>query len=487
MKRKNWPKLLLFLLLSFFAWNSLLLSQERFRKTPPYPEPLVELKLPEVDSASLSNGLALSVIHRENIPIINLRMIIFAGESSSPEKLPGVATLTAKMLSLGASELSSYEIEEKIESMGGNFSASVYDDYSVFDFTFLEEYLDDAIELLSRMLLYPAFKKIEIENLKRSMKYELLSKKNDPEFLARRQIHGLLFKNHPYKKSIYNEDVIINVSQRDIIAFYEKHYRPNNSHIILAGNLNLPVASRVVSRHLSIWPKREVNHPFLQPPNPSDRKRICVVNLPRAKEVTIYVGNVLSMLGASGDIFPLIILNQVLGGTTTSRLIMNLRESKGYAYWAFSEIEFFRNFIVFLIKIKVRPEATYKSIEEVLNELKIITDGEIPSFDIEQAKSCLIGNFPLQIEAFHSVSTKVSESRIFNLEEELWSKYYENIMLVNSQKVFETARRYALLTPVVVIVGDQKNIIDYITSFEEIEFYDSRGILQQTIKKGEIK
>jgi zinc protease len=487
MKIKIWLKLLPLLLLSFFALNRLLLSQERFRKTPPYPEPLAELKLPEVDSGSLSNGLALSVIHRESIPIINLRMIIFSGESSSPEKLPGVATLTARTLSLGASELSSYEIEEKIEFMGGNFSISVYDDYSVFDFAFLEEYLDEAIGLLSRMLLEPAFKKIEIDNLKRSMKYELLSRKSDPEFLARRQIHALLFKDHPYKKSIYNEDVIINIGPKDIIAFYEKYYRPNNSHIILVGNLNLPVASRVVSRHFSTWPRREVNHAFLQPPNPSDRKRICVVNLPRAKDVTIYIGNAFSMLGASEDIFPFIILNQVLGGTTTSRLIMNLRESKGYAYWAFSEVEFFRNFIVFLIKIKVRPEATYKCIEEVLNELKIITDGEIPSFDIEQAKSCLIGNFPLQIETLNNISTKVSESIIFNLKEELWSKYYENIMLVNSQKVFETARKYALLTPVVVIVGDQNNIVDYITPFEEIEFYDSRGILQQTIKKGEIK
>ena len=487
MKRENRWKLPFFLLLTLFAWKPLLLSQERFRKTPPYPEPLIEMKLPEVNSATLSNGLSLSVISRENIPIINLRLIIFAGESSSPEKLPGTATLTAKTLSLGTLNLSSSEIEEKIEFMGGSFSTFVDDDYSIFDFTFLEEYLNDAIDLLSKMILYPTFKKIEIENVKRSMKYDLLNRKSDPEFLARRQIHRLLFKDHPYKKNIYNEDVIINLSQKEVIAFHDKYYRPNNSHLVLAGNLNLPTATRLVSRHFSVWQKREVNHSFLPPPNPSDRKRICVVNLPQAKDVTIYVGNVLSMPGASEDIFPFIVLNQVLGGTTISRLFMDLRESRGYAYWAFSELEFFRNFIVFLITAKVRPEVTYQSVERAINELKTIIDGEIPSFEIEQAKSYLIGNFPLQIETLHALSSKVSESRIINLEEELWSKYNENIMLVNSQKAFETARKYALLTPIVVIVGDQKNIVDYITEFEEIEFYDSRGVLQQTIKKGELK
>jgi len=483
MKRRSWLNLCLCLLLAIFNWNSLLLSQERFRKTPPYPESLAELKLPEVDSASLSNGLALYLIHRDNVPIINLRLIVFAGESSSPEKLPGVATLTAKMINLGALDLSSAEIDERIEFMGGNFTSSVYDDYSVFDFNFLEEHLDDAIGLLSRMILFPAFKKLEIENMKRSMKYELLNKKSDPEFLARRQIHRLLFKGHPYEKSIYNEDVIINLTQRDLAAFYDKYYKPNNSIVFLAGNLNLPTASRIVSRHFSTWQRKEVNHPFLPPPKASDRKRICVVNLPRAKDATIYMGNVLSMPGASGELLPLFVLNQVLGGTTASRLFMNLRESKGYAYWAFSEIEIFKNFCIFLIKTKVLAEVTYKSIEEAFNELKSVTDGEISSFEIEQAKSYLIGNFPLQIEALPSLSFKVSESRIFNLEDELWSKYYEKIMLVNSQQVFETARKYLLSTPVVVIVGDPKNIIDYITEFEEIEFYDNRGILQQTIKK----
>lgn len=105
-----------------FSCGTSLVTQERFRKFPPYPEPLADLKLPDVESASLSNGLAISVIHKDNFPVINLRLIIFTGESSSPEELPGTATFTAKMLSRGALNLSSSEIEEKIESIGGNFT-----------------------------------------------------------------------------------------------------------------------------------------------------------------------------------------------------------------------------------------------------------------------------------------------------------------------------------------------------------------------------
>jgi len=484
MKREMPWKVTFLLLLTLFVCESPLFPQERFRKTPPYPEPLAELKLPEINSGFLSNGLALSVIHRENLPIISLRMIIFAGESSSPEKLPGMATLVTRMLSLGALNLSSSEIEETIESIGGTFSTSTYPDYSVFDFTFLEQYLDDALGLLSKMILYPTFKKIEIDNAKRTMTYELIAKKIDTEFLARRQIYRLLFKDHPYERSLYNEDVIKNLNQKDLLSFYDNYYRPNNACIILTGKLNLPTASRIVSRYLGRWQEREVNHPFLQPPSPNDKKKICLVNLPEDKEATIYMGNVV-LPASSEDVFPFFVLNQVLGGTTNSRLLMNLRESKGYAYWAFSEVEFFKNFGLFFVKAKVRPEFVYKSIEEALNEIKIVANEEIPSFEIEQAKSYLIGNFPLQIETYDSLSSKVSDFKVFNLGEEHWTRYYENIMLVNSQKVFETARKYALPAPIVVIVGDQKIIIDYISEFDEIEIYDTRGILKQTIKKGE--
>jgi len=164
---------------------------------------------------------------------------------------------------------------------------------------------------------------------------------------------------------------------------------------------------------------------------------------------------------------------------------MNLRESKGYAYYAFSELEFFKNCSVFFVKSKVRPEVTYSSIKEILREIEKTTNDKIPSFEIEQAKSYLIGNFPLQIETFDKLSSKISEIIALNLGEEHWSKYYENIMLVNAEKVFDRARKYPLLTSVVVIVGDIKIISDYIRELKEVEVYDNKGILQYTVKKEE--
>ncbi len=485
MSRENHLKLTLILyLLTLLLWEAPLLSQERFRKSPPYPEPLAELKLPEIKPSFLTNGLGVAVIHRNDLPIISLKVIIFAGESPSLRELPGIATLTANMLSRGVSYLTSSQIEEIIESVGGNFSVYTYPDYSVFSFTFLEEFLDTALALMSKMMLRPTFLKREIENIKRIMYYDLREKNKDPEFVAERQLSRLLFRNHPYKKNTFNEDVIKYLNQRALVSFYDRYYRPNNSLFVLTGNLNLQTATRKVSRYFSTWRRKELEHPSVPPLKPYDKKKICLIDLPEAKDSTIYLGSIVSPL-SSQDVFPFIVLNQVLGGTHTSRLLMNLRESKGYAYYAFSELDFFKNCSVFFVKAKVRPEVTYSSIMEILQEIDKITKEKIPSSEIEQAKSYLIGNFPLQIQTLDKLTSRVSEIKALDLGEEHWSKYYENIMLVSSERVFETARKYPLLTPVVVIVGDKDIIIDHIQEFEEVFVYDNKGILQYTIKKGE--
>ncbi|TEU07136.1 MAG: insulinase family protein [Candidatus Aminicenantes bacterium] len=483
MKARNPQKIVLhFILMSLIIMISPLSPQERFRRTPPVPEPLPPLILPEIFSVPLYNDLTLWVVQKNNVPIISLRVIVFAGESASPDNLPGLATLTARMLNRGASDLTATQIEERIEFIGGNFSASTHPDYSLFSFTFLEEYLDQALSLMSRMLIEPTFIKREIDSARTAMYYDLVQKSQSPDFLAKRQLLRLLFDNHVYKKSTYNEDVLKNLEQNDLSSFLENNYRPNNAHIILTSNLSLEAAYRKVGRYFTRWQKKEMAPSTPPSPEPIKQTKVCFIDIKGVKDATIYMGNVV-MPATDPDIFPLIVMNQVLGGTPNSRLFMNLRESKGYAYNAVSEIEFYKSCSVFFINAKVRPEVVESSIQEILNEIEIITKNKVPSPEIEEAKSYLIGNFPLQIETFDDLTSKVAELKAFNLGDEHWNKYYENIMLTTSDKLFELAGKIPIMTPVVVVVGDGDLVLNQFGKFiKEVDTFDKKGIYLGTYK-----
>ncbi|MFQ6038225.1 MAG: M16 family metallopeptidase [Candidatus Aminicenantales bacterium] len=457
--------------------------QERFRRSPPYPEPFPELNLPAAETHVLSNGLTLAVVRRENQPIISLRLLILSGESVSPDRLPGLATLTAHYLIRGTQRLSASDIEEAIEAIGGNLVVHVSPDYTAFSLSFLEEYFDEAFQVLSDILIRPTFPRNEIGNVQRNMYYEIARQSDNPEFIAKRVLLQILFKDHPYRKILYEPGMIKNIKRKDVLSFYDRHYRPNNSRLVIVGNLNLEMASRRVSRYLSPWQKQDLRPAFPPPLQPINELNVCFVDLQRARDATVFLGNVIFPIH-SPDYFPFIVFNQIIGGTPTSRLFMHLRESRGYAYYAFSEMEFYRSCGVFLVRTRLRPEVTYRAIQDILKEIEATTARPLSTYEIEQAKSYLIGNFPLSIESPQDLAERISEILAFGLERERWDRYFESLMNIDPVSVSRVVSRYSLLTPVVVVVGPS-TIIPSLREFDEVRVYNPEGQFQYVLKKGE--
>jgi len=238
-----------------------------------------------------------------------------------------------------------------------------------------------------------------------------------------------------------------------------------------------------VSRYLSPWEKQEIEPPSVPLLNPREKMKVCFVDLPQAKDATIYLGNIIFPIN-SRDYFPFTVFNQVIGGTPNSRLFMHLRESKAYAYYAFSEMQFFRNCGIFLIRTKVLTDSSYDAIQEILQEINDLRNVPIPSQEIEQAKSYLIGNFPLKIETYDDLSGKLSEIQAFGLGRDHWERYYSNIIRINSETVSQMAQKYSLHTPVIVIVGNNE-IMEYLKEFSLVGVYSPDGKLRFEITKGE--
>lgn len=478
MKRRSFRLAIFWVLLGM----TLFAQQERFRKSAPSPEPLQELKLPVIDQAALSNGLRVSTVFRENLPFMSLQLIIFAGESLSPEGLPGLATFAAGMFGRGTQLRSTAEIEELMESFGGSFSVTANQDYILATFHFLEEYLDPVLDLLGQMILQPNFTEREISLVKLSATYDLIEKEKNPEFVGRRHAFRLLFKGHPYERTSFSRDVIKNWAQKDLVDFFDRYYRPNNAHLVITGNLNLSTSTRKVSHYLNTWSQRELPAISPQVPKSPAEEKICLIDVPQAKDCMIYLGTVIPA-AALPERFSLAVLNQILGGTPTSRLFMNLRESKGFAYFAFSECDFFRTGGAFLVQAKVTPNVAAPSIQEILKEIRTLTKESLSSLEIEQAKAYLICNFPLSFERYDTLSEKVAEIRAYNKGEEFWSKYYEQVMLVNAERVFEAAQKYLLQPFVVVIAGDKHSLSDHLAEFESYDVFDNKGQYQYTVSK----
>jgi predicted Zn-dependent peptidase len=131
------------------------------------------LTLPEIETHTLASNLRLLVVRKTGHPVVNLHLAILTGESASPDAKPGLATFTAKMVSRGSSNFSASDVQETIDSIGGQFTTRINPDYTAFSLSCLQENLDQALELLSDMLVRPSFSRRQIEDLQRVTFYDL--------------------------------------------------------------------------------------------------------------------------------------------------------------------------------------------------------------------------------------------------------------------------------------------------------------------------
>jgi predicted Zn-dependent peptidase len=460
-------------------------AQERFRRTPPLPDAAPqELKLPPIERISLPNGLSVATAYRPGSQLVTLQLVVRAGEVDSPPALPSVAALTARMIGKGTKLLSADAIGDMIESIGADYSVDVLMDYTVFTFHVLEEFLDRALSVLRIMVLDPQFTERELASVKRAAYYDLAGRKKNPEFLGWRQFLRMLFENHPYQTATYAEDVIKFVSAKDVASFYSRFYRPDNAVILLSGTIDRATVVQKIGVHFAPWVRQPIERAVPAPPPPNARDRICYVEDPEAAEATIFVGNLI-MPASDPDFFPFFVLKQVLGGTTRSRLFMNLRESKGYAYYAFSETEFFRSCGVYWARALVRPEFIVPAAWEIVREIKALSTAAPVPAEIEEAKSFLIGNLPTRFESLDGYADWMARAVALELDDGQWDKGPERLKLVNVESVRAVAQNYLARKPLVVVVGRPDWLDRFLRDFETVEVYDTSGTLKRTLRKGE--
>ncbi len=457
-------------------------GQERFRQKIPAPDPRPELILPRLESVTLTNGLAITVVYREAAPITSLHLIFSGGEQVSPEKTPGLATLVSGMFGQGTQLHTAAEMEERIESIGGSMSVSADQDVVLFGFHFLEEYLDQALDIVAEMILFPRIGDREVKIVQSMVSAEMAAQERNPVFMAHRVLGKILFAGHPYEKFGFDRSAIRTWNSRDLLDYWDRYIRPNNTQVLLTGPVNINAASRKISHVLNLWRPRDLAPTPLPPPRPPDRTRICFVDLPQAGQCTICAGTVLPAL-VPGERFALLTLGQLLGGSINSRLFLNLRESKGYAYETRSRPEFYRAGGAFSLQAIVRPEVVAASVREIFSEIRLLTRESASSKEIEEAKFILLGGFPLQLDRYDNYSGYIAALKATGDGEELWSRFSENVLEVDPDRVLKAAQKYLSQPFVVVIAGPRDICRDQLAEFDEVDMFDARGQFLETIKK----
>ncbi|MCX7808055.1 MAG: insulinase family protein, partial [Deltaproteobacteria bacterium] len=430
-------------------------AEEAPREPPPPSGPTREVRLPPIARSTLSNGLELNLIRESRLPLVYVRLILRSGLAKDPKDRPGLSLFLAKMLELGTRRRSSQEIAEAIEGLGADFSASVDSDSTTLEIRGLAEHLDTLLSLLAELAIEPSFPEEEIKGLKIRESNRLAVEGNDPSYITRREIHKAVFGEHPYAHIDLSLDSIERLSRRELVEWHRTHYVPNNSFIVVVGDIDPERARALIERNFGRWRKGGKSLPGVPEFSYQNKSReILLVHRPNSVQSVIAVAAPVPPPSDPASI-PFEVANQILGGSVSSRLFLDLRERRGLTYGAYSSVDERVQVSLFRARLATPTAQTVAAMEGLFEHLERFVREPPTSEEVKNASRYLSDSFPLQIDTFGRLAWMVAYLRLFNLPDDHWDRYRQAVLAVKEDEAFQSARRSIDLDRLaIVVVGD---------------------------------
>lgn len=377
------------------------------------------------------------------------------------ERLAGLASFTAEMLRRGAGERTTAQIAEEIESVGGDLSVETDPDYTAVEIQVLREHLDLAMGILADVVQRPTFPADEIERVRARELDRLAMMRSEPRWLARQAFRRYLYgASHPYGPADAEPEAIQRISREHLQAFHAQHYAPRNAFIVAVGDVDAARVDALAARHFGGWADRPVPERSLPTAPERAGREVVVVHVPGSTQAQISIGNV-ALGRADPDFIPLRVASQVLGGSASARLFMNLRERCSYTYGVYSGVLPLLGPGPISAGGAVEGQHTAGALREMFHELELIRSQPAPQGELADAAQYMIGNFPVVTETAANLAYLVTIQQVFGLPADYWSTYRSNIAAVTPERALEAASRYIDSDRgLIVIVGDADQIAE---------------------------
>ena len=448
-------------------------------KTPPQLSDPKPLTLPQVTERTLDNGLRVLVVEHHELPIADFVMVVKSGSEEDPNRREGVASLTAAMLDEGTRTRNALQIADQIGFLGINLTTASGWDASRVTLHTPTAQLDSAFSLFADVVLRPSFATKELERLRKERLTSILQQRDRGPVIADLAFSSILYgEDHPYGRAQQgNEASVKAITRADIQQFYNQHYRPNNSVLVVVGDVSVDKVVEQANRAFGSWKSGTIPASRVKASKPSDAATtVYLIDKPGAPQSSFRIGSI-GVARATEDYVPLMVMNTILGGSFTSRLNNNLRETKGYTYGAGSAFDMRQSEGPFTARAEIVAEKSDSALIEFMKELRNIRE-PIPTADLDKAKRYLQLGLPAQFETTSDIAFRLLPVALYDLPLDYFNSYAQKIGGVTAADVQRVAQQYVRPDNFsVVIVGDLKSIEQGIRAVRagKVEIRDMSG------------
>ncbi|BAW00241.1 M16 family metallopeptidase [Lysobacter enzymogenes] len=356
-------------------------------KTTSFPA----LKFPQRQTATLSNGMQVVLIERHETPVVQLQMEFPGGFSADLGRKIGTASFAMAMLDEGAGDYGALQLSARKESLGAELSSGASLDGASVALSALSDKLEPSLDLFADTVRRPRFEEGEIARVRAQWLAGIKQEKARPQTAALRVLPPLLYgAGHAYAipfTGTGTEASIGSIQRDDLVAFHRDWLQPQRARAIVVGDTTLKQIVPLLEQRFGDW-KGAADAPALpalaavaRPKAP----RVFLVDQPGAIQSNLYVGELIAPTGDKSTV-DFDFANGVLGGEFSSRLNMNLREDKHWAYGSYSGSGNALGQRPWIAQAAVQSDKTVESLAELKREIEAFSSGSKPISEAEVAK-----------------------------------------------------------------------------------------------------
>lgn len=440
------------------------------------------VKFPPIQAFKLSNGLKVELVERNSVPVVNMSLIINAGYAADQFTNAGLASLAGNMLSEGTKTKTSLQISDQLADLGASLYSNSDVDNTYLSMNALKVNIEPSLNLFADILLNPSFPKSDFDRVKKQQLLNIKQEQAQPVAIGLRLLPGLLYgKDHAYSNPFTGsgtDESVSKITREDLIKFHNTWFTPNNSVLVVVGDIKQNELSAKLEKSLSLWKAGKVPEKNIKEVALPSKPSVFIIDKPEAAQSIIFAAEI-SPSAKDPDYEAIQMTNRILGGEFTSRINMNLREDKHWSYGAFTINVDAQGPGFFAGYAPVQTDKTKESISEMRKELTQYVN-EKPATKEEFSK--VQGNALLQLpglwETNSSILYTLRNNIVYNRGEKYLDNYPAMLKNLNLDDLHKAAQKVVKPQNLTwVIIGDRSKIEKGIRALNigEIKFLNAEG------------
>ncbi len=433
----------------------------------PEVAPMRAVTLPARAEWRLKNGMTVVLVEDKRVPLVTARLAVAGGEATIAAEDAGLGDALAELLTDGTATKTSKQIADAAELFGGAISAGATPDAIVVHATALADKADAMTALLAEVVRAPSFPESEVALRKANMKEELAASRAESDFLAGVAFYKKIFAGHPYSVTSPTDASIERIGRDRVVAAYKRLFTPRAALLVLVGDITRAKAEALVAANFGSWTGGPGATDAPPVAGAKSERTVYLLDRPKSSQVSFILGNA-AVREDNPAYFDLLVANQVLGGSFSSRLVRDIRETKGYTYSIGSRLEQRLTGSIFKVRTPVRTEVAEPALSAILDHLKKLRETQPTADELKQAKAYLAGSFARTLETQDGVADAVLKLRLRRLPDGWYDSYVDKVQAVTGAGAKRAAEIFIRPDEMTIVaVGDASKTAGVLAKFSK--------------------